>query len=104
MKPTGCLCPGEEHVNILCFVTRPPKKTVGDRLRELGKAVSDDGIRESLTQLKQDQFVLETLAGPAVMELWKSGQINAGEMIHLVRQQVKKDLETNETIVVGSSC
>lgn len=50
-KPSDCRCEGPEHVNMMCFVTRPPEPTIGDLLRELGAPPGDHGIRKCLMLL-----------------------------------------------------
>lgn len=50
-KPDGCKCPGDKHVSIYCFITKPQEPTIADMLRRLNLPVSNEGIGQGLAEL-----------------------------------------------------
>ena len=51
LKPDGCRCPGNTHVNPYCFITSPPTVTIGALLTKMGFPHDDDGVRAALEEL-----------------------------------------------------
>lgn len=50
-KPDGCKCPGDKHVSVMCFITKPQTPTISDMLRRLNLPVSSEGIGQALAEL-----------------------------------------------------
>lgn len=56
MKPDGCRCDGDVHINMMCFVTPRPEPSVRQMLKSLGYVEdADEALRLALSELLQSR-------------------------------------------------
>lgn len=69
-KPDGCKCPGDKHVDMKCFVTQPKQ--------DLAKVTAE-----------MNEFVLQSLAGEDLFKRWKSGELQAADVVGMIRRRIE---------------